>query len=433
MQQRQVSVRNWVPLAIAAAVVGCTSGPPPKMVVASPGAQPADSTQEGFSEPTGETESEAFAAPGGWEQLKTYFGSLHSHTAFSDGEGTPREAFTMARKAGLDFFAITEHSFRPQDPGENQKTIATEGSLYRGTSESLVEVATGLTEPGQFVALYGQEWSLVELSNHINVFEVPEVIDDRVVKNGDIPGFLGFLDQRFGGSPYLLQLNHPGMDDESLEYGRDDYDTTQAWVSALDTHAQLIEVLNGPSLSDGTDETPNVKEEQYLSYLNLGFHLGATANQDNHHKNWGTLSQARTGVVMRELTKEALLAALRERHTFASEDKNLTVILWVAGALMGSEIACPKQASIPAQVVVFDPDEPEAKYEVQLYGDLGPGGQPAAVVDRITTEQSTSPIVLSSFPPPETASYFFAKVTQTTGDDTDELWTAPVWLNCSQG
>jgi hypothetical protein len=41
---------------------------------------------------------------------KVYFGLMHAHTSFSDGEGTPDEAYTMAKEAGLDFFAITEHN-----------------------------------------------------------------------------------------------------------------------------------------------------------------------------------------------------------------------------------------------------------------------------------------------------------------------------------
>jgi len=44
------------------------------------------------------------------EARKVYFGLMHSHTSFSDGEGTPDEAYTMAKEAGLNFFAITEHN-----------------------------------------------------------------------------------------------------------------------------------------------------------------------------------------------------------------------------------------------------------------------------------------------------------------------------------
>ena len=48
------------------------------------------------------------------QEMEVYFGLLHSHTKFSDGLGTPNEAFTMAKEAGLDFMAVTEHN---HDPG----------------------------------------------------------------------------------------------------------------------------------------------------------------------------------------------------------------------------------------------------------------------------------------------------------------------------
>ena len=41
------------------------------------------------------------------EDLKVYYGLLHAHTRFSDGSGTPAEAYTMAKGAGVQFFAVT--------------------------------------------------------------------------------------------------------------------------------------------------------------------------------------------------------------------------------------------------------------------------------------------------------------------------------------
>lgn len=49
---------------------------------------------------------------------KVYFGILHSHTSYSDGSGTPSDAFNYARNTGkLDFMAITEHNHRKAEQG----------------------------------------------------------------------------------------------------------------------------------------------------------------------------------------------------------------------------------------------------------------------------------------------------------------------------
>ncbi len=42
-------------------------------------------------------------------QFKAYWGNLHAHTSYSDGELTPAKAFTHAKGAGLDFMWITDH------------------------------------------------------------------------------------------------------------------------------------------------------------------------------------------------------------------------------------------------------------------------------------------------------------------------------------
>ena len=120
------------------------------------------------------------------DDLNVYFGNLHSHTSYSDGSGTPEQAYRHARDAGLDFLAVTEHNHRQADgQGELRDglLIATDPSLYAGPQASaLIPAARALTQDGQFVALYGQEFSSISKGNHVNVFEVPRVID---VPNGE--------------------------------------------------------------------------------------------------------------------------------------------------------------------------------------------------------------------------------------------------------
>src|SRR4051812_8057402 len=76
-----------------------------------------------------------------------YFGNLHSHTSYSDGSGTPAEAYAMARQEGLNFFAITEHNHHAADgkgPRKDGKLIAVQPHLYAGTPTSLIETAERL-------------------------------------------------------------------------------------------------------------------------------------------------------------------------------------------------------------------------------------------------------------------------------------------------
>ena len=88
-----------------------------------------------------------------------FFGNLHAHTVYSDGSGTPDEAFDAARAADLDFMAITEHSHKgAEGSGDSQQIhIARDSRLYNGNqASSLISAATRRTVPGEFVAIYGQ-------------------------------------------------------------------------------------------------------------------------------------------------------------------------------------------------------------------------------------------------------------------------------------
>jgi hypothetical protein len=102
-------------------------------------------------------------------QERVFFGNLHSHTAFSDGSGTPAEAYTHARDvADLDFLALTEHN-HAEALGSDNLGIGKDAALYNGPgTNSLIATATRMTEDGRFVALYGQEFSTISTGNHVN-------------------------------------------------------------------------------------------------------------------------------------------------------------------------------------------------------------------------------------------------------------------------
>lgn len=72
------------------------------------------------------------------------FGNLHSHTACSDGTGTPEEAFRWARdSAGFDFCAITDHA---------EQLTAQKCGDTRARADQF-------DADGRFAALAGFEWT----------------------------------------------------------------------------------------------------------------------------------------------------------------------------------------------------------------------------------------------------------------------------------
>jgi hypothetical protein len=372
-----------------------------------------------------------------------YFGNLHAHTSYSDGSGVPGEAYLQARQVGLDFLAISEHNHSAADgkgPRKDGLLIAVDPSLYAGQDYSLVETANRHDDPGKFVALYGQEISTISQGNHINIFEVGAVAD---VPNGDVPALLAWARAHsdFEGHLPLLQFNHPRDPDKvPKDYGRDDFADSK-WVEELDPFVQLIEVLNAPALRDGEGFRAEAKEGYYLEYLNLGFHLGPSVGHDNHWKNWGKSTDARIAVVANQLTRADLLAALRARHTYASDDKNLKVIFRSGENLAGDIVPAPGLGTpLPLTVEISDPDEPNARYRIDVLTDHAGGDRARRPINSYLFDgNADGRLILDGIAADGPGQFVLLKIVQSSaerGDDEheeqeDRVWTAPIWYEAN--
>jgi hypothetical protein len=367
---------------------------------------------------------------------RVFFGNLHSHTSYSDGSGTPREAFLYARDtAKTHFLALTEHN-HSEALGDDGIGIGTNSVLYKGPgAESLIPVATALSQNDRFIALYGQEFSTISSGNHVNVFDIGEVIN---VQKGRFDLLTDFLqtNKDSSGKAAVIMLNHPddSLDLSAKEYGLDDFGGDSArWVSKIGAHASLIQLINGPGMDNRTDQQPaRPKEEVYHKFLNLGFKLAPTADQDNHRKNWGNATTARTAAVMPALNKANLINALRNRHVYATEDPNLSVVIKVNNKLTGDVIApLPAAGELSISYRIEDPDEPDAEYEIQIWRD-SVGGNLARMVSSVLVDGGSGTIEDVAFS--GEAQFFFFKIIQRNeSGDVDRAWTSPVWFEAGGG
>src|SRR5205085_1019948 len=108
------------------------------------------------------------------------------------------------------------------------------------------------------------------------------------------------------GLDAVIQFNHPetSQREGGEEYGADDFNGPEEWKAKIGHHARLISIQNGPSHTSATNQSPKFDTvDDYLAYLSLGFKLGPTCDQDNHYKNWGNTTPARTAIITDELTK----------------------------------------------------------------------------------------------------------------------------------
>jgi len=388
------------------------------------------------------------------QEFQVFLGNLHSHTSYSDGLSSvkPKDAYQRARENGLQFLAITEHNHTRCEDGaapdrKDGVMIGKTPDLYNGSAEdSLIRTANRMNEDGSFVALYGQEFSSISKGNHVNVFDVTDVIDDGQVPNGRFDKLIGDwipAHPASNGKPALIQFNHPffrATDHYELEYGKDDFGSDAEWVRRVGDRARTIELLNGPgTLKDAQGVRPEeVAEAQYLKFLNLGFHLAPTGDQDNHYLNEGVETDARTGIVADGLTRAKLLSAIDARHVYATEDKNLRVIFRVNGQLCGDRLPPPAfgtDLKVRFSIQDEDKDESHAGYRIDVFSGTVGGGI-ARIIETVQVTGNTADGAIEDLRYTGGPQYLFFRVTQILegeeGADHDRAWTAPVWFDAGE-
>lgn len=328
-----------------------------------------------------------------------YFGQLHAHTDISNGAGSVEEAFQYASQVdGLDFFAVTDHSdsFDNADMG----TIDADGADISADWAAGKQAAASVTN-GDFVGLFGFEmtWPEDKQLGHISTFNTPgwQTRDQADFEN--VPTALENYYKALASVPgSVSQFNHP--DTVHGDFERFDHYSPQ-----YDAVVSLLEVAG----EDGV-----VDCEYYDLALDKGWHVAPTNNQNNHKGQWGDASEARTVVLAKSLTEEALYDAMKNRRVYATQDSDLTVYYALNGMVMGSII--PKSESAAVTVFLNDPTD-EAIGNVEVVTD----GGAVLVSEHVETPSQVLELSASG-----EHSYYYLRITQPDGD---VAVTAPVWMD----
>lgn len=330
------------------------------------------------------------------QTFRIFYGNLHSHTAFSDGKGTPEEAYKHGANYG-DFLAVTDHCYFLKTPVNGQsKTILTQ------------KAAREATKNGKFVGLQGFEWTAG--SGHINVFETTEFISRD--EKGDLKDFYDWIIK----SQKLAQFNHPGMTFGNFQ---------DFWfIPQADKYVNLIEIGNGSSISNDT-----ISDEMYKNYilaLNRGWHVSPTANQDNHRQNWISANDSRTGVLAKSLVYEDIMEALWNRRTFASEDRNVKIYFYASN----------NDTNQPTSQIMGGVLEDATQVTLTIiYEDIGDPVKELWVVSQSSKVKLKEAVghdkfeLFKTFIVPDGYEWYFVKIVQADGD---EIVTAPVWIESSK-
>jgi hypothetical protein len=433
--------------------------------------------------------------------------------SYLDGKFDAIDYFQMVcdyaqAKGGLDILLVTPHTKNGGADGETDTTL--EGLQKR--HQLLAKINEKYK--GAFYCGLGQEASSISSGNHVGVMGHMRVGNSDKTAPFFFPSghfdkfYPAVKERRSQGEQILLQMNHPdvtgdlypymGSGKKSKKNGKgkmNDYGIDDFGALALDdqghaTNASLkehfatmiaagadayrsIEVTQTDgATTNATESFRAVHDHQpdshpgvgsgtlaYIFYLNMGFKVAASSDQDNHFMNHGSAIASRTGMLLPALTEDNIYNAVDQRHIFATEDRNAKILMTAHvgknSFLMGQEVSTSED-SIKIAIGYSDADEP-GPVDVRIYEynesdelnfDVAkdPWGPVRTV--RFTDNGlqlpngNTEPQDLKAglkngevkrfvvpLNPKKGRTILFAELTQADGD---KIWSAPFFINATQ-
>jgi predicted metal-dependent phosphoesterase TrpH len=287
----------------------------------------------------------SFIVEEGAANLNFYLGSPHSHTSYSDGYGTPTEAYEKARSNGLDFLIVTDHQGKLVRGTTNyDNTIKIFGKESPKWEMLKLEADFINNKYKDFLALYGYElntwfWGHINIINSINLikkkpFSIEELYD--------------WLNKERG---ILISINHPYRSPK-----------TQPFTHNLDNFVNLYEVANG-----STTRVYTRAEELYFRALDEGWHIAAVNGQDNHIDDWGVSSNA-TAVIAKKLSINSIIEAIKLRRVYSTESRTLKLTVKGNNQWMGSIVNLKRGAVLELYIHCEDTINPIEKLQVITNG-----------------------------------------------------------------
>lgn len=370
-----------------------------------------------------------------------YYGNLHSQTNHSDGAGPlatcvseqapqsgqygPADAYAYAQGRGLDMLMTSEHNH--MFDGSTGTNTSANPATAKNLFASGLSAASSYTaaHPG-FLAIYGQEWGVINNGGHMNIFNADGLIEWEKNSAGQLigdyeiaKGDYGALYTLMRGKGWIGQFNHPATSGQFTVGG-----TNFGYTADGDAVMVLAEVLNSSAFSHNTTETETGRssyEAAFNTILERGFHVAPSSDQDNHCSNWGASFTNRTGVLIptgTSLSLASFLDALRARRVFATEDKTAQIVLTANGHVMGERFSNSGPLTL---TVNYASSSGHTAQRVQVFAGVpGSNGTVSTLSETATT--TTTPSAGDHF--------YYAKITQ---DDGLRLWSAPVWVTEGSG
>lgn len=344
-------------------------------------------------------------------KLNFYYGNLHSHSSYSDGNKDdltkkPEDDYAFAKTAmNLDFLGISEHNH-------------TQAGMSLANWQPGIIAAKNATT-STFVAMHGMEWGVISGGGHVIVYGIDSLIgwepgeNQIYVPKSTYTGPAGlFRIINRHGLNAIATLAHPNTTDFNNISATYDLSADSAIVGAA--------LESGPAFSTNVTYSDPASSMSYLSYYNRmlarGYHLGATIDHDNHNLTFGKHTRARLVVLAPALTENDLLDAIKKMRFYASEDSAAKVVFTINKQPVGSIF---KTAGAP-QIAVSSITTSAVTSIRILYGTPGSGTNPVELTTSATSSLTYTDNALANL----ATGYYYADIVEADGS---RIITSPIW------
>jgi PKD repeat protein len=349
------------------------------------------------------------------QTLNYYYGNLHAHTSYSDGNKDsatslltkPIQGFNYAKNSQhIDFYGISEHN--------HLNAGLYSPSLYHQGMRD----AKAATIDGSFVALYGMEYGVIANGGHVLVYGY-----DSLLIGWDNSDFDVF-NSEFNYATLWKTLNKKSNSFACFAHPTNsDYDSIyyKTYNAAFDSAIVGTPFRSGPAFSTNTTYS-NPSTSTYISQYNLalkkGYHVGIGLDHDTHNSVFGRQTMGRLVIMAPALTQNDLFNSMKSMRFYGSDDWNAKVNFTVNGQVMGSVFTHSGTAT--ASVTVTDPDGESTSNITLFYGVPGSGAVPVTLSSSTGLNTLTFTHNLAN----NTTYYYYLKINQTDGD---VIYTSPIW------
>lgn len=354
--------------------------------------------------------------------LNYYFGNLHAHSAYSDGNKdngsfTPANDYAYAKNSQcMDYLGISEHNHNEA------------GMTLANWSPGIAAASAATTS--NFLAMYGMEWGVISNGGHVLVYGINQLIGweagnyNIYVAKSDYtgkPSTTGttglFKTINDWPSTAFCMLAHPDNSDYNNIANSGLNPTADSAIAGC-------AIESGPAFSTSTTYNDAPARLAYYSYfkklLSRGYHVGPNIDHDTHYTNFGRSNYSRLAVLSPTLTETDFLQSLKQRRFYATHDCDTRATFTLNGQVMGS---ITNGSTPPAiSIYVTDPTNPSAVPTIRLMQGVPGSGLLPVLLD----SANGNVFNYTDFSMPAgSQSYYYAEITIGGG----YVITSPIWYS----